>query len=107
MADPGIDRELLDRLTRSTPWREYLLNVLVPHYLQVTHALDVAREDHRYLQGVKEGLRLAIEQPYLTTGQPSPLTLNAGAARQRQRPVAKTGATEAPPVVPIRQSYLA
>jgi hypothetical protein len=107
MAAADLDREMLDRLIRSSPWREYLLHALVPHYLQVTHALDVAREDHRYLQGVKEGLRLAIEQPYLATEQPSPLTLNAAAVRQRQRPVAKAGTTDAPPVVPIRQSYLA
>jgi hypothetical protein len=107
MAAPSLDRELLDRLTRSTPWREYLQHALIPHYLQVTHALDSAREDHRYLQGMKEGLRMAIEQPYVVCEQPSPLTLDTTLTRQRQRPVAKTPPAQTGPVVPLRQSYLA
>ena len=107
MAAPDIDRELLDRLIRSTPWREFVQHLLVPQYLQVTRALDTARDDHRYLQGMKEGLRMAIEQPYALTEQPSPLTINATAVRQRQRPVARAPHAEPSPVVPLRQSYLA
>ena len=107
MADREIDRDLLDRLTRSLGWREFLTRELVPRYLQMTHALDTAREDHRYLQGVKEGLRMAIEQPYVLTEQPSPLTLSATVTRSRPRGTEKPTHDKASPVVTIRQSYLA
>jgi len=106
MSERDVDREAIERLIRSTAWDELLTYVLLPLYVQVTHGLDTARDDHRYLQGMKEGLRLAIERPYGIVEQPSPLTLSAPALRVRPRQ-SDEKKKESAPVLPIRQSYLA
>lgn len=67
------DLALLERLVRSSTWREYREQVLLMAYGRVAQALDVAQSDHRYLQGLKEGLRLAMVEPYRLLGLPSPL----------------------------------
>lgn len=109
MAEREIDLAILERLVRSAPWREYREHVLLPAYGRVSQALDVAQSDHRYLQGLKEGLRLAMVEPYRLLGLPSPLEAPLTMARRahdRVTTAADATADEAVVAV-VRPSYLA
>jgi len=103
-----IDLALLERLVRSYTWREYREQLLLPAYGRVSQALDVAATDHRYLQGLKEGLRLAMMEPYRLLGLPAPLEQGPGAGRLKKRVPPETDApTSEAPALGVRPSYLA
>jgi hypothetical protein len=109
VAETEADLALLERLVRSITWREYREQVLLPAYGRVAQTLDVATSDHRYLQGLKEGLRLAMVEPYRLLQLPSPLEQPMLTSRRAQKTVPQAADTSqdeglrAPP----RPSYLA
>jgi hypothetical protein len=110
MAESDVDLLLLERLVRSSTWREYRDRVLLPAYGRVAQTLDVVREDHRYLQGLKEGLRLAMEEPYRLLGLPSPLETSSQMtrrARERVKTRADAAQEDMPAHANARTSYLA
>ena len=109
MAEPDVDTLLLERLIRSSTWREYREHVLLPAYSRVAQALDVAQSDHRYLQGLKEGLRLAMVEPYRLLGLSSPLEGHSvsSSRAQTRRPAQTDAALIDGPVPVARASYLA
>ena len=109
MAEQGIDLALLERLVRSSAWREYRDQVLRVEYQRVSQVLDSVQVDHRYYQGLKEGLRRAVEQPYVLLNLPSPLVSVETPARVPARIAARErdAAQEPVPVSLARPSYLA
>lgn len=66
-------RETAERLIQSAAWASYCQTKLLPLYSQVSAMLDETRDDHRYLQGLKHGLRMALSMPYEAAQQPGPL----------------------------------
>ena len=109
MAERDIDLALLERLVRSSAWREYRDQVLLLDYRRVSQSLDTVQADHRYYQGLKEGLMRAIEQPYRLLNLPSPLVSAEAPARVPARVAARErdAAQEPVPVSLARPSYLA
>ena len=109
MAEHDIDLALLERLVRSSAWREYRDRVLLVNYQGVTQALDTVQADHRYYQGLKAGLRLALEQPYVLLGLASPLVSAEAPARVPARVAERerAAAQEPAPRSLARPSYLA
>jgi len=108
MAEIDVDLAMLERLVRSSAWGEYRNQVLTPDYLRVSQTLDTVQGDHRYYQGLKEGLRRAIEQAYVLLSLPSPLRSTEPPARVPARVAerAHAGQAQAPPSL-ARPSYLA
>ena len=82
MPPPALDAVLMQRLVNSTPWRAYA-EWLLAHLGDVSAQLDQTKDDHRFLQGYKFALKLALEQPYNAGLMPSPLTLPGHVARVR------------------------
>lgn len=66
-------RETAERLIQSAAWASYCQAKLLPLYSQVSAMLDETKDDHRYLQGLKHGLRMALSMPYEAAQQPGPL----------------------------------
>jgi len=108
MAERDVDLALLERLVRSSAWREYRDQVLTQDYRRVSQTLDTVQGDHRYYQGLKEGLRRAIEQAYTLLSLPSPLNATEPPARVPARALerARAGQDPVPPSL-VRPSYLA
>jgi len=108
MAETDVDLAMLERLVRSSAWREYRNRVLIADYRRVSQALDTVQGDHRYYQGLKEGLRRAIEHPYALLSLPSPLSSAEPPARVPAR-VAERGhaGQDQAPASLARPSYLA
>lgn len=109
MSERDIDLGMLERLVRSSAWREYRDQVLLVTFRNVSQRLDTVQEDHRYYQGLKEGLRQAIEQPYLLLNLPSPLTTAETPARLPPRVADRVRAETQEQARPslARPSYLA
>jgi hypothetical protein len=109
MAERDIDLAMIERLVRSSAWREYRDQVLLVDYHRVSQSLDVVQGDHRYYQGLKEGLRRALEQPYVLLDLPSPLVKPEAPARVPARVAARerADAQDAVPMSLARPSYLA
>lgn len=66
-------QEMAERLIHSAAWVAYYQAKLLPLYSQVSAMLDETKDDHRYLQGLKHGLRMALSMPYEAAQQPGPL----------------------------------
>jgi len=89
MAERDIDLAMIERLVRTSAWREYRDQVLLVDFRRVCQTLDSVQGDHRYYQGLKEGLRRAIEQPYTLLDLPSPLREPEAPARLPARVAAR------------------
>lgn len=79
---PDLDAILMQRLVASEAWREYAA-YLIAQYAETSAALDVTKDDHRFLQGMKLARQFAIETPYVLAGVPSPLTMPSRVERVR------------------------
>jgi hypothetical protein len=101
-----LDPQLMQRLVVSRPWQDYVEWLLI-QFDQTAQRLDQTDGDHRFVQGLKHGLRLALETPYRAAGMDSPLArLSPRRPRRVKRPE-----TETPPeddlVAIRRRSFLA
>jgi len=101
-----LDPQQMQRLVMSHPWQAYL-DVLLADFDRVSQHLDTSEGDHRFLQGLKQRLRVDIETPYRVAQLESPL---ARPDRRRPRRLApREDQTQAPDAVQAvrRRSYLA
>lgn len=101
-----LDPQTMQRLVLSRPWQAYLDWLLV-QYDQVCQRLDQTTDDHRFVQGVKHGLTLALETPYRVGEMDSPLSRPSQRRPRRLKP--ESDRATAPDPVPAvrRRSYLA
>jgi hypothetical protein len=97
---PDLDPVLMQRLVNSTPWRAYA-EWLLAHLGEISAQLDHAKDDHRFIQGYKYALKLALEQPYTVGLMPSPLTMPGTVARVR----APKPPADDPTLPPVRQFH--
>jgi hypothetical protein len=69
----SLDQEMAERLIMAVAWDAYVQAKLLPLYAQVSAMLDEAKDDHRYLQGLKHGIRMALSMPYEVAQKTGPL----------------------------------
>lgn len=75
MSQDKLDPETMERLINSSAWQAYLRDFLLPTFALAVARYDGTPDDHRFWQGWKLALKVAIESPYQRTGRQGPLDL--------------------------------
>lgn len=75
MAPHELDPQAMARLIESSAWQSYLRDFLLPTFARAMDRYDSTNVDHRYWQGWKLALKIAMEKPYEVAGRQSPVAL--------------------------------